>query len=74
MFTLKYTKKLFVFSNLLSRVIFIEISRIVYVSCFRNVTLFPVREHMSANAPFFRGALWDFSGSECSSALEEFRV
>ncbi len=46
---LKYTnyveKKSF-FSNFLSRVIiFIELARVVYVSRFRNVTLFPVREH-----------------------------
>ncbi len=39
-------KKRFVFSNLLSRVIiFIELARVVYVSHFKNVTLFLVREH-----------------------------
>ncbi len=50
-FMFKYTnyvenKKRFVFSNLLSRVIiFIELACVVYVSRFRNVTLFPLREH-----------------------------
>ncbi len=39
-------KKLFAFSNLLSSVIIcIELARVVYVSRFRNVMLFPVREH-----------------------------
>ncbi len=46
MFVLKYTKKGFVFSNLLSRVItFIQVARVVYVLRFRNMTLFPVREN-----------------------------
>ncbi len=40
-------KKRFVFSNLLSRaiIIFIELACVVYVSHFKNVTLFLVREH-----------------------------
>ncbi len=43
---LKYTKKRFVFSNLLSHVIiFVKVALVVYVLCFRSVTLFPVREH-----------------------------
>ncbi len=43
---LKCTKKRFVFSNLLSRVIlFVKVARVVYALRFRNVTLFPVREH-----------------------------
>ncbi len=39
-------KKTFVFSNILSPVIiFIELTGVVYVSRFRNVTLFPVWEY-----------------------------
>ncbi len=39
-------KKRSVFSNLLLCVIiFIALTRVVYVSRFRNMTLFPVREH-----------------------------
>ncbi len=68
---LKYTKKRFVFSNLLSHVIiFVKVALVVYVLCFRSVTLFPVRAPM---LPRIRDALWDFSGSERSSALEGFR-
>ncbi len=41
---LKYIKKRFVFSNILSRRVSL-LTRVVNVSRFRNVTLFPVREH-----------------------------
>ncbi len=47
-------KKLFLFSNLLSRVIiFIELARVVYVSRYRNVTLFLVREHRERRCSLF---------------------
>ncbi len=46
---------------------------VVYVLRFRNVTLFPVREHSERRCtPRIRDALWD-SGSVRSSALEVFR-
>ncbi len=44
----------FLFSNLLSRVIiFIELAHVVYVSRFRNVTLFLVREHSERRCSLF---------------------
>ncbi len=63
---LKYTNyvlKKYIFSNLLSQVIiFIKLARVFYVSRFRNVTLFLVRDHSER-----------LLGSERSSALEGFR-
>ncbi len=71
-----------VFITCLAMCVYVEIYQrktcviifVVYVLRFRNVTLFPVREHSERRCPpRIRDALWDFSGSERSSALEVFR-
>ncbi len=73
----KYVKKKrFVFSNLISSVIiFIELARVVYVSRFRNVTSFPVREHSERRCSLVFAVHWGiFQGVNVPVHWKDFAI